>query len=84
MKRFAAIVAAFAFLLMAAPAFARECPARIKDAKAAIEMAEKGGSKPANVIQKAKDLVDQAQKEHDSGQHGDSVGHAKEALGLVQ
>ncbi len=84
MKRFAAMVAVFALLLMAAPAFARECPARIKDAKAAIEKAEKDGSKPGDVLKKAKDLVDQAQKEHDSGQHGDSVGHAREALGLVQ
>ncbi len=83
MKRIAAMIAAFAFVLMAAPAFARECPARIKDAKAAIENAEKGG-KSAAVIKKAKDLVDQAQKEHDSGQHGDSIAHAKEALGMVQ
>ena len=84
MKRIAATIVAFAFVLMAAPAFARECPARIKDAKAAIENAEKGGTKSADVIQKAKALVDQAQKEHDSGQHGDSAGHAKEALGMVQ
>ncbi len=83
MKRIAAMIAAFAFVLMAAPAFARECPARIKDAKAAIENAERGG-KSADVIKKAKGLVDQAQKEHDSGQHGDSVAHAKEALGMVQ
>ncbi len=84
MKRIAAMIATFAFVLMAAPAFARECPARIKDAKAAIEKAEKDGSKPADVIQKAKALVDQAQREHDSGQHGDSAPHAKEALGMVQ
>ena len=84
MKRIAAMIAAFAFVLMAAPAFARECPARIKDAKAAIEKAEQGKSKSADVIQKAKALVDQAQKEHDGGQHNDSVAHAKEALSLVQ
>ena len=84
MKRIAAMIAAFAFVLMAAPAFARECPARIKDAKAAIEKAENGNTKSADVIQKAKALVDQAQKEHDSGQHGDSTAHAKEALGMVQ
>ena len=84
MKRIAAMIAAFAFVLMAAPAFARECPARIKDAKAAIEKVEKGGGKSADVIKKAKALVDQAQKEHDSGQHSDAVAHAKEALGMVQ
>ncbi len=84
MKRIAALVVMFGFLAMAAPAFARECPARIKDAKAAIEKAEQAKSKPADVINKAKGLVDQAMKEHDSGQHGDSVAHAKEALGLVQ
>ena len=84
MKRIAALCAAFALMLVAAPAFARECPARIKDAKAAIEKAENGKSKPADVITKAKGLVDQAQKEHDGGQHGDSTAHAKEALSLVQ
>jgi hypothetical protein len=84
MKRIAALVAIFGFLALAAPAFARECPARIKDATAAIQKAEQSGSKPADVIKKAKDLVEQAKKEHDSGQHGDSAAHAKEALGLVQ
>ena len=84
MKRFVTLVVALAFVLMAPPAFARECPARIKDARAAIEKAEQARSKPADVIKKAKDLVDQAVKEHDTGQHGDSAAHAKEALGLVQ
>ncbi len=84
MKRIAAMIAAFALVLMAAPAFAKECPARIKDAKAAIEKAEQGKTKSADVIQKAKALVDQAQKEHDAGQHTDSTAHAKQALGMVQ
>ena len=84
MKRMTVLIAALALVLMAAPAFATQCPARIKDARAAIEKAEKAGSNSADVLKKAKDLTDQAIKEHDSGQHADSIAHAKEALGLVQ
>ncbi len=84
MKRIAAMIAAFAFLVAAAPAFANQCPARIKDANAAIEKAEQGKTKSADVIQKAKAWVKQAQQEHDSGQHNDAVAHAKQALSMVQ
>ncbi len=84
MKRITVVLAALALVLMAAPAFATQCPARIKDARAAIEKVEKAGSKSADVIKQAKDLTEQAIKEHDSGQHADSIAHAKDALNLVQ
>ncbi len=84
MKRIAAMIAAFALVLMAVPAFANQCPARIKDANAAIAKAEASKSKPADVIQKARALVAKAQREHDSGQHTDAIADAKAAFALMQ
>ncbi len=63
-------------LLLASSAWAFECPARIKDANAAIQAAEasvkklsdqKAKGNAEGMLEAAKDMVKEAQKYHDQG-----------------
>jgi len=67
-------LAAALVLLLASTAWAFECPARIKDAKAAIQAAESSVAKISDpkakgnaegMLEAAKDMVKEAQKYHD-------------------
>jgi len=69
-------LAAAAVLLLAPSAWAFECPARIKDANAAIQAAEgsvakisdpKAKGNAEGMLEAAKDMVKEAQKYHDQG-----------------
>lgn len=61
------------------PAWANSCPRLIKEAKGLLADAKlaKGDQ------DKVKALLDESQKLHDSGSHGDSVKKANEALALL-
>ncbi len=61
------------------PAWANSCPKLIKEAKGLLADAKLGKGDQ----NKVKALIDEAQKLHDSGSHGDSVKKAKEALALL-
>ena len=73
-------IAAFLLGLPAAPASARTCPKFIKEgrdllAKTKLVKAEKD---------KAKALIDESEKLHDGGDHGESMKKIKEALALLK
>ena len=74
-------VAGLATLLMFSvqPAWANSCPRLIKEAKGLLAEAKLGKASQ----DKVKALLDESQKLHDSGSHGDSVKKAKEALALL-
>ncbi len=76
----AGALAAFWVGLPAAPASARTCPKLIKEgrdllAKTKLVKAEKD---------KAKALIDESEKLHDGGDHGESMKKIKEALALLK
>jgi len=81
MKRFASLIlAATLGMFSAGPAFARTCPKLIKEgrdllAKASVSKAD---------ASKIKSLVDESEKLHDGGDHGESMKKAKEALSLLK
>ncbi len=70
-KRLMTEIAAFTMVLglITSPALAFQCPTLIKQANDALA--------------KAKKLVDEAQKLHETGQHAESVKKANEALLLL-
>ena len=61
------------------PAWANSCPRLIKEAKGLLAEAKLAKADEGKV----KALLDESQKLHDSGSHGDSVKKAKEALALL-
>jgi hypothetical protein len=67
-------------LLSVQPAGARQCPKLIKEGKDLLASAKLSKGNEAKV----KALLDEAQKLHDAGSHGDSVKKANEALGLLK
>jgi len=67
-------------VLSAQPVWARRCPSLIKEGRDLL-----AGAKLAKADQeKVKKLLDEAQKLHDGGSHGDSVKRANEALELLK
>lgn len=81
MKRLVTGIGAFAVALglVTSPALAFRCPMLIKQANDAMAKMKAEDGK----VKQAKELVAQAQRLHDSGQHGESVTKANEALGLL-
>lgn len=65
--------------LIASPAGAFQCPMLINQANQAIAKLSSGDAK----AMRAQELVAEAQRLHDAGQHGDSEKKANEALGLL-
>lgn len=80
MKRLLSVVGLASLLIFSVqPAWANSCPRLIKEAKGLLAEA-----KLAKADQdKVKALIDESQKLHDSGSHGDSMKKAKEALALL-
>ncbi|HEY2919401.1 MAG TPA: hypothetical protein VGK77_10450 [Candidatus Binatia bacterium] len=81
MKRIATLVlAATLGMFYAGPAFARTCPKLIKEGR---DLLAKASLSKADAT-KIKGLLDESEKLHDSGDHGESVKKAKEALSLLK
>jgi len=80
MKRALSILGCASLLIFSAqPAWANSCPRLIKEAKGLLAEARLGKADQ----DKVKALIDESQKLHDSGSHGDSMKKAKEALALL-
>jgi hypothetical protein len=80
MKRALSILGLASFLVFSVqPVWANSCPKLIKEAKGLLADTKLGKGDQ----NKVKALIDEAQKLHDSGSHGDSVKKAKEALALL-
>jgi hypothetical protein len=65
--------------LFTSPALAFRCPLLIKQATDAMAKTKAEDGK----VKQAKELVAEARRLHDAGQHGESVKKANEALGLL-
>jgi hypothetical protein len=81
MKTFTGLV--FAVMLgmfFGGTAFARTCPKLIKEGR---ELLAKASVSKADAT-RIKNLLDESEKLHDSGDHGESVKKAKEALSLLK
>ena len=75
-----AMLAASLVILLAQPVWARTCPKLIKEgrdllAKSKLAKTEKD---------KAKTLIDESEKLHDGGDHGESMKKVREALALLK
>jgi hypothetical protein len=81
MKRIATLIlAAVLGIFFAGPALARTCPKLIKEGR---DLLAKANLSKADAT-KIKGLLDDSEKLHDSGDHGESVKKAKEALSLLK
>jgi hypothetical protein len=81
MKRIATLMlAATLGMFFAAPAYARTCPKLIKEGR---DLLAKASLSKADAT-KIKGLLDESEKLHDSGDHGESAKKAKEALSLLK
>ncbi len=81
MKRIWATVFAASFLALSSyPAWANRCPGLIKEGRELLASAKLSKTDES----KAKALLDEAQKLHESGSHSDSIKRANEALGLLK
>lgn len=67
-------------ILSAQPVWARTCPKLIKEGKDLLASAKLSKANE----DKVKALLDESQKLHDGGSHGDSVKKANEALDLLK
>ena len=74
-----AVVAAMV-LAVGAPAYAFKCPSLIKQANEQMAKMDQNSDK----VKQAKALVEEADKLHKAGSHGDSVKKAEEALALLR
>jgi hypothetical protein len=72
-------VCVIALGLITSPALAFQCPGLIKQADEAMAKMKADDAK----IKQAKDLVAEAQRLHNAGQHAESVSKANEALVLL-
>jgi len=80
MRRFGSFVFGGSLLLLSfGPVWAFQCPTLIKEAKELLPSAKISSADQ----KKVKALLDESQKLHDSGNHGDSIKKAKEALALL-
>jgi hypothetical protein len=80
MKRNWFLVVGFAGTLAAGPLWANECPTLIKQGREQLAAAKLSKANEAKV----KALLDESQKLHDNGSHGDSVKKANQALDLLK
>lgn len=74
------MLAAALGMFFAGPGFARTCPKLIKEGR---DLLAKASLSKVDVT-KIKGLLDESEKLHDSGDHGESVKKAKEALSLLK
>ncbi|OGB92000.1 MAG: hypothetical protein A3G35_09900 [candidate division NC10 bacterium RIFCSPLOWO2_12_FULL_66_18] len=74
------LVVAAMVLAVGMPAYAFKCPSLIKQANDQIAKMDQNSNK----AKKAKALVEEADKLHKAGNHGDSVKKAEEALAALQ
>jgi hypothetical protein len=80
MKKIWAFILAASLMLAGVSAWANSCPTLIKEGREKL-----ASSKLTKADQgKARALLDDAQKLHDSGSHADSVKKANEALALLK
>ena len=80
MGRFTSFVIGGGLLIFSiGPLWAFQCPTLIKEGKELLASAKLSGADQ----KKVKALLDEANKLHDSGNHGESVKKAKEALALL-
>ena len=81
MKKLALIAVVAALVLaLGAPAYAFKCPSLIKQANEQMGQMDPNSDK----VKKAKVLVEEADKLHKAGNHGDSVKRAEEALATLK
>jgi len=81
MKKFSTLILAGIFaMVFAGPASARTCPKLIKEGRDLLAKANYSKSDAAKI----KGLLDESEKLHDSGDHGESVKKAREALSLLK
>lgn len=74
------LVVAALVLAVGMPAYAFKCPSLIKQANDQIAKMDQNSDK----AKKAKALVEEADKLHKAGNHGDSIKKAEEALATLQ
>lgn len=81
MKRLMMALSGFGIMfgLLTSPVVAFQCPTLIKQANEAMAKMNPDGAK----VKQAKDLVIEAQRLHNAGQHADSVKKANDALALL-
>lgn len=81
MRRVGSLLGVISLLLLfVQPVWARTCPKLIKEGKDLLASAKLSKANE----DKVKALLDESQKLHDGGSHGDSVKKANEALGLLK
>ncbi|MBI4490320.1 MAG: hypothetical protein HY694_14645 [Deltaproteobacteria bacterium] len=81
MKRVWSLLGLVSLLILSAqPVWARTCPKLIKEGKDLLASAKLSKANE----DKVKALLDESQKLHDGGSHGDSVKKANEALDLLK
>lgn len=81
MTKFSNLILAGALgVVFAGPAWARTCPKLIKEGRDLSAKANYSKTEAAKI----KGLLDESEKLHDSGNHGESVKKAKEALSLLK
>ncbi len=81
MRRVGSLLGVISLLLLfVQPAWARTCPKLIKEGKDLLASAKLSKANE----DKVKALLDESQKLHDGGSHGDSVKKANEALDLLK
>jgi hypothetical protein len=80
MKKIWAVVFVASLLLSGVSAWANSCPTLIKEGREKLAAAKLSKANES----KAKGLLDEAQRLHESGSHGDSVKKANEALSLLK
>lgn len=81
MKKLLAVFFALGlYFLPVYPAFANSCPRLIREGRDLLAKA----SLPVEQSNKIQALLDEAQKLHQSGNHGDSMTKANEALGMLK
>jgi hypothetical protein len=68
------------YFLPVYPALANSCPRLIREGRDLLSKA----SMPADQSDKIKGLLDEAQSLHQSGNHGESMTKANEALGMLK
>lgn len=81
MKRVWSLLGVVSLLILSVqPVLARTCPTLIKEGKELLATAKLSKANE----NKVKALLDESQKLHDAGSHGDSVKKANEALDLLK
>ncbi len=73
------VIALTALAFLAGPAIANQCPLLIKQLNEAVAKMKADDPK----VKQAKELIDEAQKLHDTGKHADSVEKAEDAAKVL-